>query len=638
MKLRRLLAFVFGASAALALCSCDEDKPVEPTPPVVDSGNENTGGNENTSGNENTGGNDTPAEPAKTQGELIVAAVKKQIEASNTITITVTQESNSEETFWDYNEDEELVSKTEKDDDCEVFEFTIAKTEDSFAIKVVNTYDYYDFDDELITVSKESFIIDEYFYAMHRSGDFYVAEEIEMDEFADVEDVISDAMANVEITEEDKAALVAAVVDLANKTIDITTNKITLTADVMPIYNAIVSYINDIDGNTKTLEGIINDVLTLVDPTLKATDLIDAGVIVGKMTVNEALTAIDAFLTENYQTTIQGIYDAILVNETFVDTLTSILVEEGMTEQEVTQMLEQYKLLKISDMVADYKDITLYDLALSFILASNGSEEDFNAGVELVSEESSEDEQQTLPTIDEFAAMLKQMIAAPINQLDSSILANIKGMLKMTVFKEFKNVAEIEFNADYEIAKITNVSTIDVTNTTPNYYDNTKVDVKNMVFKHTIEILLSNDVTTIALPKDAVIVNDPNSDVKVPESFDCLEYYKLFKNDSGLSTISTHDYDDDVYLGFVDKFDGIPYINDLILTLNDISQDGKTYSFTILDCYISNCGERIASLAGGNLQALSSTEVTLIFDRTTGELEVNIPTIDNVKLEEIINS
>ncbi len=297
-----------------------------------------------------------------------------------------------------------------------------------------------------------------------------------------------------------------------------------------------------------------------------------------------------------------------------------------MTEQEVTQMLEQYKLLKISDMVADYKDITLYDLALSFILASNGSEE------------SSEDEQLTPPTIDEFAAMLKQMIAAPINQLDPSILANIKGMLKMTVFKEFKNVAEIEFNADYEIAKITNVSTIDVTNTTPNYYDNTKVDVKNMVFKHTIEILLSNDVTTIALPKDAVIVNDPNSDVKVPESFDCLEYYNLFKNDSGLSTISTHDYDDHVYMGFVDKFDGIPYINDLILTLNDISQDGKTYSFTILDCYISNCGERIASLAGGNLQVLSSTEVTLIFDRTTGELEVNIPTIDNVKLEEIINS
>ncbi len=317
MKLRRLLSFVFGASAALALCSCDENKPAEPTPPVDDSGNSgNTGGNENTGGNtgdsgntggnENTGGNDTPAEPAKTQGELIVEAVKKQIEASNTITITVTQESNSEETFWDYNEDEELVSKTEKDDDGEVFEFTIAKTEDSFAIKVVNTYDYYDFDDELITVSKESFIIDGYFYAMHKSGDFYVAEEIEMDEFADVEDVISDAMANVEITEEDKAALVAAVVDLANKTIDITTNKIILTADVMPIYNAIISYINAIDGNTKTLEGIINDVLTLVDPTLKATDLIDAGVIVGKMTVNEALTAIDAFLTENYQTTIQG--------------------------------------------------------------------------------------------------------------------------------------------------------------------------------------------------------------------------------------------------------------------------------------------------------------------------------------------
>ena len=647
MKLKRLLTFVFGACAAVTLCSCDEEnKPVEPTPPVEEGGNTdsgNTGGNTdsgNTGGNTdsgNAGDTEKPTEPVKTQGDLIVEAVEKQIEASNTITLTTTFEQDTKDTYWSYNDSEELVSETYENKSKTVSVWTIAKTEDSFAIKMVNTFYCY-YDNEVDSFSSETYILDGYSYIYDETGEFYVAEEIEIDDFDDVSDIIEDALSDIEITTEDKTALLDFAADLVDKTIDTTTNKITLTTDVKPIYTAISTYINSIDGDAKTLEAIINDALALADPTLRVSDLIDAGVVIGKMTVNEALAAIDEFLTENYQTTIQGIYDSILVDETFVDTLTAILVEEGLTEENVAAMLEQYKAIKIADLVADYKDITLYDLALSIVQNSNSTDEDDEVDVELVDEDTSEEA--TMPTIDEAAAMIKQMIAMPINQLNPQILADVKETLTNFKIEELKNIAEIEFNSEYQITKIKDVYTFSYSNKYSNYYDQTKFDIEECSTSVTMELVLSNDTTTIALPDDAVIINAPNSDVKIPEELDCFEYWYYFECED-VTGLSINDFKDDdkydLYINLEENYDGINYIRSVWLQYDSVSEDGSIYTFNILECRINNCDEAIINLAGPNLEALSSTTVTVTFDRANATLSVDIPTIDADKLQEVLN-
>ena len=156
----------------------------------------------------------------------------------------------------------------------------------------------------------------------------------------------------------------------------------------------------------------------------------------------------------------------------------------------------------------------------------------------------------------------------------------------------------------------------------------------------TMELVLSNDTTTIALPDDAVIINAPNSDVKIPEELDCFEYWYYFECED-VTGLSINDFKDDdkydLYINLEENYDGINYIRSVWLQYDSVSEDGSIYTFNILECRINNCDEAIINLAGPNLEALSSTTVTVTFDRANATLSVDIPTIDADKLQEVLN-
>lgn len=635
MKLKKLLTFVFGTSAALALCSCTEDKKVD-IPPVEEDGNtDNTGGN-----TDNTGGNEKPIEPGKTAGELIVDAVEKQIEASETITITVENDYYSKESYW-YS-DENKYLDIEGNTDSKVV-FTIAKMNDSYAVKAETSMTYLEdaFDKDTMSIIKkpvthttEVYVIDGYRY--YKEDDLYIADKIANEEFDSISEIIDNTIADVKISIEDKTALLKFAADLVDQTIDVNTNKITLTSDIKPMYTAFIEYINGINGDTKTLEDLINEGLALVDPKLNVIDIIDAGVLVGKMTVNEAMTAIDEFLTENYQTTIQGVYDTVLADEKFVSAFTKLMLEEGMSQADIEAMLAQYKQIKISDLVSEVKDIPIFELVIFAMYSYPGSTAPDDS-LEQVSTESTEDED--VSTIDDYVVMLKQIIAMPLNELDPNILENIKQIINGYDIKKLNNKIEVEFNSSYEIVKVSSLSEIDVTNTTPSYEEG-KNNILTIKGSQSVEIELSKETTTIALPAGAIIINGPNGN-KIPDELDCLDYWYYFDYDDIVSGFSAHDFGDDneydAYINFEDNYDGECYIGYVWLQYDGISQDGSTYTFKILECGIRNCGDSIITLAGTNLQALSSTTVTLTFNRTTGTLSVNIPTIDADKLQEVLN-
>lgn len=637
MKLKKILTFVFGTSAALALCSCTEDKTVD-IPPVEEDGNtDNTGGN-----TDNTGGNEKPIEPGKTAGELIVDAVEKQIEASETITITVENDYYSKESYW-YS-DENKYLDIEGNTDSKVV-FTIAKMNDSYAVKAETSMTYLEdaVDEDTMSIIKkpvthttEVYVIDGYRY--YKEDDLYIAEKIANEEFDSISEIIDNTIADVKISIEDKTALLKFAADLVDQTIDVNTNKITLTSDIKPMYTALTEYINGINGDTKTLEDLINEGLALVDPKLNVIDIIDAAVIIGKMTVNEAMLAIDEFLTENYQTTIQGVYDTILADEKFVSAFTKLMLEKGMSQADIENMIAQYKQLKISDLVSEVKDIPIFELVIFAMYSYPGSIAPDDS-LEQVSTETIEDEDGY--TIDDYAVILKQILAKPLNELNPNILENIKLIINGYDIKKLNNKIEVEFNSSYEIVKVTSLTEIDATNTTPSYEEG-KDDILIFRGNLSIDIELSKKKTTIALPAGAIIINDPNSNVKIPEELDCLEYWYYFECKDGIYGFNADDFEDydkyDAYISFEDNYDGEYYIGYVWLQYDGISQDGSTYTFKILECGIRNCGDSIITLAGSNLEALSSTTATLTFNRTTGTLSVDIPTIDVDKLSEMLNN
>lgn len=189
--------------------------------------------------------------------------------------------------------------------------------------------------------------------------------------------------------------------------------------------NDFISYVKRLDMDSTTVEKVIDDILALVDKKLTAQTVIAELERVCGLTVNEALTELDARLSEKYNTTLQDIYDDVLANEKIVFVIKTALTESGMSEEQAQAQINILKTVNIRDFVtaADIGNETVYDLIVS---AVRGIAVGSGAAADVI-----------LPAKEELFAVIREYISLSLGEFETAtglnIFSSVKALEKLTV-------------------------------------------------------------------------------------------------------------------------------------------------------------------------------------------------------------
>ncbi len=377
-------------------------------------------------------------------GESLAAALAAQVKAANSMKIELHADVIQEESRWDVSYSQEVDENGnpigeptpvyEKEDyymeihaDVVVL---LSKDADGLDASVtISGTERYDETEELEAVPEMTpvYIIDNDVYVINYNVGGYVKQAEPSDMLAQLT-----AMANGEIiSAEDEALLFGAIGEIVATVFEVKDGKGSISIDAKPAIVGALDYIKALDLDTKKVGDLVNDVLAVVDPTLKIADLLVEVKRVAGLTVNQALAEIDAFLTKNYATTLQGIYDELVADD---ELLAMVLQFAGAPADQMTEIMAQIKAMKIADMIEaeGMGDVVLYDMFIMMTGETEGA-----------------------PNIDDFFGMIDSILAMTLAEFDANFEAIFAPMQMMASF-----ITVNALDAKMDVA-FTNVLSID---------------------------------------------------------------------------------------------------------------------------------------------------------------------------------
>ena len=296
------------------------------------------------------------------------------------------------------------------------------------------------------TEKLEFYLIDGYQYMLDYDTGYYLKSVCTgLEEPAAALDMILAQLgeSGIEISEDEINAVINTLGSVITNYVEIKDGKITATVDLKAPIDDIKAYLAELDPTTKTMESVINDVIAIVAEDLTVADILE--VLNGKLdlTVNEALAEIDAFLTEEADTTLQGIYDEIVNNEDVVAALTMLMASEGVPETEIPAQLTAIQSMKIADLITQYEigNAVLYDLVIPYIYGVREGEE--------------------YPTKDELFAEINEMLDVTVAYAFGQRFEMIKLMAENITVDALNSSLVIELDNKYNITKIEITEDID---------------------------------------------------------------------------------------------------------------------------------------------------------------------------------
>lgn len=216
--------------------------------------------------------------------------------------------------------------------------------------------------------------------------------------------------------------------------------KAEVATDVVKTIEFVYDYIDAIDETKDTLRKVINDVLKTVDPVLTAEIVLQEVVKYSKMTVAEALTAIDAELAKN-GTSLQLIKDQVL-NSEFAGVLLKDVI--GMTEEEITAAKTfQIASLKEGETGKMLVDDLVYQLAQQFGLVEPPVE-DGTETVEEGAEGTTEEETEKVWFVESLIAQVNAMLDTTLAELGMTLPETET----LPEFKTFAVANGVQFNEE----------------------------------------------------------------------------------------------------------------------------------------------------------------------------------------------
>ncbi len=376
------------------------------------------------------------APQAPSLGDTLASALASQVKSANSMKIElhadIVQEDSGWKESWDNDKQEYVLAEYAAYMEVHA-DVTVLLSKDANGLDAsitVNATARYDADDELEEIEEMTpvYIIDNNVYVINYSVGGYVLEAEPSDMLAQLT-----SMANGEIiTAEDEALLFGVIGEMVATVFEVKDEKGSISIDAKPVVVSTLDYLKALDLETKTVESFINDVLALVDPTLEIADILVEVKRFAGLTVNQALAEIDAFLTQNYGTTLQGIYDELVSDD---DRLAMILDLADAPADQMAEIMAQIKAMKIADMVdeSEMGDLVLFDAIIMITGATEGA-----------------------PTADQFFDMLDSMLAMTLAEFEEYMGAVVFSSLKMAASLVTVNALDAKMDIAF-----TNVLTID---------------------------------------------------------------------------------------------------------------------------------------------------------------------------------
>ena len=475
---------------------------------------------------ENNGNPDDPSDDsylAPTISEAIMAQLKEA--GSMTIDLTLSLESFSSYYIGDGDENSENPEREEDLVKGDVLvSFTISKTERGFDAMIYAKS--VDTSEEEPDVEEERFyLIDGKAYYRDAELDGYV--EVLIPEFdslmngnlesapAAIVESISQLIDGLELSEDEKKSLEESIGLIITELFEIKNFEGALNVNYKTYIDEFFAYVDGLDSSTKTLESLVDDILHLADEELSFAKLIAEMERVAKLTLSEGLTEIDASLTENYDTTLQGIYDTVVCDERFEQVIRMYLESmstpngEELTEDDVQAFLTEIRAIKVIDVIKSYYPdldaITVYDAIMPIL-------EMLMAGSEPEATEPISDTESDIPPVNAFFGAIKDFFAMTVADAAKEygmpdFIATLKDAIAGIKVNALSTSASISFSESFAVTEINLGLKVDIETETPTGFDETLFEENDVKVDLSFKIsAISNDTVEIAIPEDEKII------------------------------------------------------------------------------------------------------------------------------------
>ena len=310
---------------------------------------------------------------------------------------------------------------------------------------------------------------------------------------------VIDQLGEVEITEAQLAELGTAIL----KALNVSNNRGELVLDAKPTIDSFKAYVTGLDLNTKTVEELLNDALALIDAELTVESILAAIEEAGTMTVGEAILAIDEFLAENADTSLQAIYDKIVANEQ-VKTMVQMLL--GIGDESWNNDVKGFKFAEISD---EIKGMTVYDFVMQMVELFLPHSETAPEDPDLIPTPYGEEDELSYTSLTDLLASVRAMLDITLSDLEQQVL----GIPLFTQLRQFADAITVDamnakvgvaFKGLFLIDAITLEANVDLTVTSFLYTEGntpTGSETTHAVFALTAKISeISTEAITVTAP------------------------------------------------------------------------------------------------------------------------------------------
>ena len=512
--MKKLLILMLTLALVFALAACKKDKPCESHVDSDANGICDVCDAEVTLAKpgDTPGGDDPAPQPPANElyGPILADTVSKQLSEAESLKLEIDINTLSYEEYWymdESNEGDPVAAFDEDYYEASIKAYaTLSVVDGDYRLKIdLTVKNRYDANDELqVSDEVEIYMIDGFVYKRLVDNVFEKSStEFDINSIATA---IIELTEGIELTEEEKdsalAVVGAMVFDILNvhalpsdgvEMLDKYEGSIKV--DIKPAYDDLEKYVTELDVKTVKVSEVINDALALVNAELTVEKLVPELKRVANLTVPEALAEIDAWLTENYDTTVQGLYDTIVNDPRIViliDNYFAMSLPENPEQDQLDYIEEQKKSIR-SFKIAEYlesagmNEVKLFDLIISLI----GNAEE-------------------APTADDVFKIVDDTLAMTLEAFDenSLVLSDIKMLLERFDVDALDTEVSVLFGYLFALELVNIKANADITSTEKSSVEG-KFDVEREKASVDIKVYeLSANPVDIKLPSDAEIFND----------------------------------------------------------------------------------------------------------------------------------
>ena len=521
-------------------------------------------------------------------GTVLKDSLKKQFDEMQSIKIEMYATALIKSDTWYYsakyeNGEESTVAKNLNDYDRYVLdlEIWIAKKGDSFDAKVSasSVESHNENGENEYTDSVTAYIIDGYAYYEMADG-IYAKEEF----IPEKAQQLIDKLASAKLLPEDKKneLLVSLGAEIAT-VFNIKDNKGSVSFDAKPSIDKLISYIDALDMEKDTVGKVVDDALALVSPKLTSAAITNELELLSGLTVNEAMAELDAWLTKEYGTTLQDIYDSLLAKPEVISAIEqAIAISEDVDlndpeiKSEIDAIIEEIKAIKIADLIAEAKvgDILLYDIIMSYVASEMDVESKF-------------------PSKSEFFGMVREMLGMTLAEFEENMNIDCFTVAKeiasgITVNK-LKARLDLNFMGALQLASIDGVLNIDIESRMPSEVEG-KENYEKIALSATLKVSeISNTPSDVTTPTDTAIVERKLLDGRFESEIGTLRTDSYLNGDGELMIriqVSVYDEKSSSYLSMYGDISYEDIIKDVITAkcVNDSSNtftQGAVFKFSV---------------------------------------------------------